>query len=238
MKTFGDVVNYAIPFQSMEISSRHKWIFSVALVILKKKKFYLIFEFWWEFFLRIGDAKIFASREADLISICQVVDLSLKHYPIYLYNSHSPYEKEAFKLIRARERICVHIHVYVWRSILYGMNVGDRVTRIRCVPVKRCSASSPRAREEEETPPGAAWRGASRRRSSTPRSKSRSELESRSCRSRDSLRRCLMRFGIRKKSQSSAVLANTPAEFPQVRGSIFNPHPRSNSLDSALMIVS
>jgi len=57
------------------------------------------------------------------------------------------------------------------------MNVSDRVTRIRCVPVKRCSASS-RAREKEEPPPGAARRVASRRvasrrRGSTPRVRNR-----------------------------------------------------------------
>jgi len=53
------------------------------------------------------------------------------------------------------------------------MNVSDRVTRIRCVPVKRCSASSSRAREKEEPPPGAARRVASRRRGSTPRVRNR-----------------------------------------------------------------
>lgn len=80
--------------------------------------------------------------------------------------------------------------------IFYGMNVGDRVTRIRCVPVKRCSAERDRKRERQKekerggTPPGATRRDAE--------VLHRYIRESRSRRSRDSLRCCLMRFGIRR----------------------------------------
>jgi len=85
-----------------------------------------------------------------------------------------------------------------------------------------------RERERGGTPPGATRRDAE--------VLHRYIRESRSRRSRDSLRCCLMRFGIRRNLE---IPRTNTVWLPQVRGSIFNPQLRlGNLLDFRLMIVS